>query len=98
MAIKRFDVIKTQNTAQIQKNEQLGLLATNAVLKGSICEIQLKNGCTHVSLLVPSLVYEKIKNDKSFMVVETGYWTTLADKTVTVKRMGGEIIKPLTLF
>lgn len=39
MAIKRFDVIKTQNTAQIQKNEQLGLLATNAVLKGSICEI-----------------------------------------------------------
>lgn len=98
MAIKRFDVIKTQNTAQIQKNEQLGLLATNAVLKSSICEIQLKNGCTHVSLLVPSLVYEKIKNDKSFMVVETGYWTTLADKTVTVKRMGGEIIKPLTLF
>ncbi len=98
MAIKRFDVIKTQNTADILKNEKLALLGTNEVLKGSICEIQLKNGCTHVSLLVPTLVYEKIKNDKSFMIVETGYWTTLADKTVTVKRMGGEIIKPMSLF
>ena len=98
MRIIKFNVVKTQNTNEIISNEELATIGGNMVEQAKICELQLRGDCLAVSLLVPKNIYDTIKNDKEIIVEENGWWTTLADKTVVVKRINGEIIKPMRMF
>jgi hypothetical protein len=92
------DVIKTQTTDQIIKNEELATIGGNMVSCAKICELQLRSSSFVISLLVPESVFNKIKDDKKIIVKESGWWTTLTDKNVIVKRTNGEVIKPIRMF
>lgn len=98
MSTEIFEVIKTRDTDEILKNEELSSIGGAMVISAKICEIRLKCGCVHVSLLVPDVVFDKIKDDKEFIVESNGWFNTLSDETVTVKRINGEVIKPVRLF
>jgi hypothetical protein len=98
MKMIKFNVVKTQNTNEIISNEELATIGGNMVEQAKICELQLRGDCLAVSLLVPKNIYDTIKDDKEIIVEENGWWTTLSDKTVVVKRMNGEVIKPMRMF
>ncbi len=98
MTTEIFEVIKTRTTDEILKNEELATIGEMMVRGAKICEIQLKSDCVHISLLVPDVVFNKIKDDKEFIVESNGWYNTLSDETVTVKRINGEVIKPVRLF
>jgi len=98
MTTEVLEVIKTRDTDEILKNEELATIGGMMVRAAKICEIQLKSDCVHVSLLVHDVVFNKIKDDKEFIVESNGWFNTLSDETVTVKRINGEVIKPVRLF
>lgn len=90
--------MKSLSTDEILKNEELASIGGSMVTSAKICEIQLRCGCVYVSLMVPDFVFNEIKNDKEFIVESDGWWNTLADKNVVIKRMNGELIKAMKLF
>jgi hypothetical protein len=94
----KFNVVKTQNTDEIISNEELTIIGGNMVEQAKICELQLRGDCLVVSLLVPKNVYDTIKDDKEIIVEENGWWTTLSDKNVVVKRTNGDVIKAMRMF
>jgi hypothetical protein len=94
----KFSIVKTQATNEIIANEELATISGNMVEQGGICELQLRGDCLAVSLLVPKKVYDIIKDDKEIIVEENGWWTTLSDKTVVVKRTNGDVINPMRMF
>lgn len=93
-----FNVVKTQNTNEIISNEELATIGGSMVEQAKICELQLRGDCLAVSLLVPKKIYDTIKDDEEIIVEEYGWWNTLSDKTVVVKRTNGEVIKPMQVF
>ena len=98
MNIRKLSVVKTQNNEDILTNEELGTMGAYAVQQKKICEIQLKDDIFNVSLFVNEDVYNTIKDDKEIIVEEKGWWNSLTSKNVVVKRINGDIIKPLKLF
>lgn len=94
----KFNVVKTQDFREIISNEELATIGGNMVEQGKICELQLRGDCLAISLLVPKNIYDVIKDDKEIIVEENGWWTRLSDKTVTVKRTNGDVIKPMSMF
>lgn len=92
-----FKVVKTQSAKEIIEQEDLATIGGTIVEACNLCSIDLK-GSVYVSMLAPISIFEKIKDDTEFIVEENGWWNTLADDTVVVKRLNGEIIKPIKIW
>ena len=98
MKTEIYKVTRKQSTNDIVEQEDLSTMGHAVVTSQGLCSIGLQGPVFAVSILVPTSVYEVIKNDTEFIVEEHGWWGTLSDDTVVLKRFNGEIIKPINIW
>lgn len=89
-----YKIVKIQTPDEILDREQLGSIGAAIVRNAKLYEFQLR-GQYFIAFYTDRKTYNQIKNDKEVIIESEGYWNTLFDENVSLKRIGGIPIKIL---
>ncbi len=93
-----FKVLNKIGNKDLLKDGSVTALGHSMIKEAKLCELQLQSDSYYISLFVSKETYKKIKDDTKIIVEVDGFWTSLSDDGVVVKRENGDVITPIETY